>query len=190
MKLLEEKILKEGKVLKGDILKIDGFLNHQMDVDFLDKLAKEIYENFKNRGINKILTVESSGIGLACLTARFFHCKVLAAKKSRSLNISENVYHSTAFSFTHKKENTIVVSKEYLSQDDVVLIVDDFLASGNACLALIDIARQAGATIAGVSCAVEKTYQGGRKALEDLGLTVVSLAKIGEMKDGKIDFID
>ena len=190
MKLLEDKILTEGKILPGDILKVDGFLNHQMDVDFLDKLACEIYEQFKNRGINKILTIEASGIGLACLTARFFHCKVLAAKKNRTLNISDDVYSSSAFSYTHKKENAVLVSKEYICDKDVVLIVDDFLASGNACLALYDIARQSGASVAGVACAVEKTYQGGRALLEQKGIKVVSLAKIGEMSDGKITFSD
>lgn len=190
MRLLEQKILNEGKVLNGDILKVDCFLNHQMDVAFLSKLGKEIFEHFKDAGINKILTVEASGIGLACLTAEYFNCKVLCAKKHKSLNISNDIYVAKVYSFTHKTDNLIMVSKEYLNKGDKVLIVDDFLANGNACLGLIDIVKQAGAEVKGISCAVEKTYQGGYQKLVDLGLDVYSLARIEEMKDGKITFVN
>ncbi len=190
MRLLEEKILKEGKVLSGDVLKVDCFLNHQMDVAFLNKLGKEIYERFKDSGINKILTVEASGIGLACLTAQYFNCKLLVAKKSKSSNISNNVYSAKVYSYTHQTENSVVVSKEYLGKGDNVLIVDDFLANGNACLGLIDVVRQAGATVKGISCAVEKTYQGGYDKLVKLGYEVYSLARIKKMENGKIEFMD
>ena len=189
MRLLEKKILDEGKILQGDILKVDCFLNHQMDVAFLNELAKEIYEHFKDAGINKILTVEASGIGIACITAQYFNCKVLCAKKHKSLNISNDIYVSKVYSFTHKTENSIMVSKEYLNANDKILIVDDFLANGNACLGLIDIVRQAGAEVKGISCCVEKTYQGGYQKLVDLGYDVYSLARIEEMKDGKISFV-
>lgn len=190
MKYLEQKILTEGKILDGGILKVDGFLNHQMDVACLNTLAKDIYEHFKNCNVNKILTVEASGIGIACITAQFFNCKVLVAKKHKSLNISSDVYFSKVFSFTHKTENTIMVSKEYLSDKDNVLIVDDFLANGNACLGLIDIVKQAGGTVKGISCCVEKTYQGGYDKLTALGYDVYSLARIAEMKDGKVKFVE
>ena len=190
MRFLEEKILKEGKVLSGDVLKVDGFLNHRMDVRLLAALGKEIYDHFKNCGVNKILTVEASGIGLACFTAQFFDCYVLCAKKHKSLNVSPDVYSATAYSFTHQKDNTIIASKEYLSSGDNVLIVDDFLANGNACLALIDICKQAGAKVVGISCAVEKTYMDGYKRLTDLGYDVYSLAKIASMENGSIRFVD
>lgn len=190
MTILEEKILKEGKVLDGGILKVDGFLNHRVDVAFSTLLGKEIYEHFKNCEINKVLTVEASGIGLACLTAQFFNCPVLIAKKSKSLNISSDVYSTTVYSFTHKKENTIVVSKEYLDKNDKVLIIDDFLANGNACLGLVDIVKQAGAEVKGISCAIEKTHQGGHQKLVDMGIDVYSLARIKDMKDGKVYFVE
>ena len=175
--------------MSGDVLKVDGFLNHRMDVRLLAALGKEIYDHFKNCGVNKILTVEASGIGLACFTAQFFDCYVLCAKKHKSLNVSPDVYSATAYSFTHQKDNTIIASKEYLSSVDNVLIVDDFLANGNACLALIDICKQAGAKVVGISCAVEKTYMDGYKRLTDLGYDVYSLAKIASMENGSIRFV-
>ena len=189
MRLLEQKILQEGKVLPGDILKVDCFLNHQMDVAFLTSLGKEIYEHFANYNVNKILTVEASGIGIACLAAQYFNCKVLVAKKKKSLNISNDIYSAKVYSFTHKTENNIIVSKEYLSSEDNVLIVDDFLANGNACLGLIDIVNQAGGKVVGISCAVEKTYQGGYDKLTAKGIEVYSLARIEKMEDGKIYFV-
>ncbi|MGN0771404.1 MAG: xanthine phosphoribosyltransferase [Christensenellales bacterium] len=188
MKLLEEKILKDGKVLSDDVLKVDSFLNHQLDVEFLSRLGKEIYEKFKDCGVNKILTVEASGIALACMTAQYFACPVLCAKKHKSINISDDIYYSKVYSFTHKTENLIMVSKEYLHSSDKVLIVDDFLAGGNACMGLIDIVKQAGAQVVGISAGVEKTYQGGYDRLTKMGYEVYSLAKIAKMKDGKITF--
>lgn len=190
MRLLEEKILKEGKILSGGILKVDGFLNHRVDVAFLNLLGKEIYEHYKNSGVNKILTVEASGISLACLAAGYFKCPMLVAKKSKSLNISNDVYTAKVYSFTHKTENNVVVSKEYLDSNDKVLIIDDFLANGNACLGLIDLINQAGAEVKGISCAIEKTCQGGYQKLVDLGYDVYSLARIKEMRDDEVIFME
>ena len=190
MTILEEKILKEGKVLDGGILKVDGFLNHRVDVAFSTLLGKEIYEHFKDCDVNKILTVEASGISLACLTAQFFNCPLLVAKKSKSLNISSDVYSAKVYSFTHKTENNIVVSKEYLDSNDKVLIIDDFLANGNACVGLVEIVKQAGAEVKGISCAIEKTHQGGHQRLVDMGIDVYSLARIKDMKDGKVYFVE
>lgn len=190
MKLLEDKILKDGKILPGGVLKVDNFLNHQVDVAFLNLLAEDIYNHFKNCHVNKILTVEASGIGLACFVAQFFNCKLLIAKKHKSINISNDVYSATVYSFTHKTENFIMVSKEYLNEGDKVLIVDDFLANGNACLGLIDIVKQAKGEVLGISCAIEKTYQGGHDKLVNLGYDVYSLARIQEMEEGSIHFVE
>ncbi len=190
MNLLEQKIITEGKVLQGGILKVDGFLNHQLDVAFLTKLGEEIYNKFRDCGVNKVLTVEASGIGIACFAAQFFNCRVLVAKKAKTSNISDDVYKADVFSFTHQKQNVVMVSKEYLLPTDRVLIVDDFLASGNATIGLADLVEQAGATLVGVCCAVEKTFQGGYERLVSRGYKVVSLARISEMTDdGKISFI-
>ena len=190
MRLLEKKILTDGKILDGDILKVDNFLNHQMDVNLLSLLAKEVYEKFKDCEINKILTVEASGIGLSCFVAQFFNCPLLVAKKSKTLNISDNVYCAKVYSFTHKKENVIMASKEYLHEGEKVLIVDDFLANGNACLGLVYIVNQAGGQVMGISCAIEKTYQGGYQKLVDLGYDVYSLARIKKMENGVIEFME
>lgn len=190
MRLLEQKILSDGKVLQGDILKVDNFLNHQLDVAFLDKLSMEVYDHYKGMGVNKILTVETSGIGISCLVAQKFGCNLLVAKKHKSLNLSDDIYYSKVYSYTHRTENLIMVAKSYLTSDDKVLIVDDFLANGNACLGLIDIVKQAGAEVKGISCAVEKTYQGGYDKLVGLGYDVFSLARVKEMKDGKITFVE
>lgn len=190
MNILQQKILTEGKVLQGGILKVDGFLNHQLDVAFLTELGKEIYDIFKDCEVDKILTVEASGIGIACFAAQFFNCRVLVAKKSKSVNISDDVYSAQVFSYTHKTDNNIVVSKEYLHAGENVLIVDDFLASGNATIGLADVVEQAGAKVVGVCCAIEKTFQGGYKRLAERGYNVHSLARIGDMtEDGQITFI-
>ncbi len=191
MKYLEKKILTEGKVLQGGILKVDGFLNHQMDVAILRDLGQEIYNHYNNCEVDKVLTVEASGIGIACFAAQFFNCNVLVAKKQKSLNISNDVYSCEARSFTKKNTNSLIVSKEYLHSGEKVLIVDDFLASGEACLALANIVEQAGATVVGISCAIEKTDQGGYDRLVNKGYNVYSLARIAHMSDdGTITFID
>lgn len=189
MQLLEKKILEEGKVYQGDVLKVDGFLNHRMDVDFLCRLGEEFYRLFEDCGVNKILTIEASGIGIACLTAQFFHCPVLFAKKSKTLNISDSLLHSKVHSYTHNTDHDVVVSKSYLTAEDRVLIIDDFLANGSALSALVDLCRQAGATVVGAGIAIEKAYQSGGKMIRDMGIRVESLARIESMNEqGEITF--
>lgn len=181
MKLLEERIKKDGIISEGDILSVSSFLNHQMDVEFLCELGKEFERLFHGEGVTKILTIEASGIGIACLTAQYFNVPVLFAKKGRTDNISNDVYASKVYSYTHKREYSVVVSKEFLRPEDKILIIDDFLATGNAVLALAELCRTAGCEIVGVGTVIEKTYQLGRKTLEENGLRVESLARIKKM---------
>ena len=181
MKLLEQKIMAEGKVYPHDVLKVDRFLNHQIDVDFLCKVGEEFYRLYRDCGVNKILTIEASGIGVACLTAQFFHCPVLFAKKSKTSNQSGEVYQSKAHSYTHNPDNTIIVSKEYLGKEDRVLIVDDFLANGSALSAMIDLCRAAGATVVGCGIVIEKAYQKGGDLIRSQGIRVESLARVASM---------
>ena len=189
MKLLEEKILKEGKVLPGSVLKVDSFLNHQIDVRLLSEMAKEWHRLFENNGITKILTIEASGIGIACIAAEQFDVPVVYAKKTRGLNMSDDCYVSSVVSYTHGNTYSVIVSKPYISENDKVLIVDDFLANGSALKALINICHSAGAEIAGAGIAIEKAYQGGGKMIRDMGVRVESLAKILSIgKDGEIIF--
>lgn len=188
MKLLEETIMNKGKVLPGNVLKVGSFLNQQLDISLISEMGKEIYSHFKDCGVNKILTIEASGIGMACLTAQFFNCNVVFAKKSKTSNMSDDVYSSTAFSYTHQNNNTIVVSKEYLGSGDRVLIIDDFLAHGEACNALIDIINQAGAKLCGVAIGIEKSFQGAGDKLRASGIDLLSLAQIESMNDNEIVF--
>ena len=191
MKALEQKIVKEGKIYGGDILKVDGFLNHRMDVEFINEIGKEFYSLYRDQGINKILTIEASGIGIACITALNFSPVVPAvfAKKSASKNISGDVYTSQVFSYTHGRTYDVMVSKEHLNNTDKVLIIDDFLAKGAALEALVDICTQAGAEVVGVGIVIEKAYQGGGNRLRESGIRIESLAKIGSMNvDGTIEF--
>ena len=190
MKLFEEKINSCGKVLDGNILKVDAFLNHQIDVALLDEMGKEFYRLYKDAGITKILTIEASGIAIAIMAARHFGVPMVFAKKGRSANISDEVYHSDAFSFTHKETRTIVVSKEYLSKDDTILLIDDFLANGESLAALVDICSQAGAKVAGAGIAIEKEYQNGGNKLRAKGLRIESLAKIAKMDKDGITYMD
>lgn len=192
MDLLKEKIIKEGKYLGNGVLKVDNFLNHQIDVDILNEMGKEWYRIFRNENINKILTVEASGIGVACITAQYFKgAKVVFAKKSKSSNIGNDFYSAKAFSFTHRNTNELIVSKSYLSEEDRVLIVDDFLASGEAFDALVSICEQAGATVVAVGAAIEKKDQGGAERMKKRGIRVESLAVIEKMDDdGTITFSD
>lgn len=190
MELLEQRIRKDGKIYAGDVLKVDSFLNHQMDVDFLSVLGKEIYRLFADCDVNKILTMEASGIGIACMTAQFFHCPVVYAKKGRSSNMAADVWRSQVHSYTHGSDHDVVVSRQYLGKNDRVLIVDDFLARGSAAMALLNICRQAGATVVGFGVCVEKAYQGGERMLRDAGVRVEALAKIKRMgEDGSIEFV-
>ena len=188
MELLEERILTDGQVFPGNILKVDSFLNHQIDVELLNKMGEEILRLYKDCGVNKILTIEASGIGIACIAAQFFNCPVLFAKKTKTKNIASDVYKTQVRSFTHGMEYDVVVSKDFLSENDKVLIVDDFLAEGNALVGLIDLCKQAGAEIAGSAIAVEKAFQQGRERIEKKGVRVESLAIIESMADGKVAF--
>jgi xanthine phosphoribosyltransferase len=188
MKELEIKIDREGKVLPGNILKVGSFLNQQIDVDFLMKMGEEIARLYKNSGVTKILTVEASGIALAVAAASYMHVPVVFAKKNKSANVSGDVFCSEVASFTHNKVFTIVISKDYISADDTVLIIDDFLACGNAIRGLMDITNQAGASLAGCAIAIEKGFQGGGDQLRSEGVRVESLAIIDEMDDTSIRY--
>ena len=191
MELLKNKILTEGRVFPGQILKVDGFLNHQIDVALMDRIGEEFYAAYRDRGITRILTIESSGIAIACSVARSFGVPMLFAKKSRSLNLGNDLYTATVTSYTYKKDYQVTISRDYLSSEDHVLIVDDFLATGNAMLGLIQLCRDAGATVEGVGICIEKGFQDGGKILRDQGYSVTSLAIIDEMTDdGKIIFRD
>ena len=181
MKLLEEKILKDGVIKSGNVLKVDSFLNHQIDVPFVAELGKELQRQFADRPINKILTIEASGIGIACVAAMYFHVPVVFAKKSSGSNMDKDVYFTQIYSYTHSKMNDVVVSKRFLSNDDHVLIIDDFLANGCALEGLIDIVRQSGGTVEGVGVAVEKGFQGGGDKLRAAGVNLHSLAIIESM---------
>lgn len=188
MELLEQRILTDGKVLPGGILKVDGFLNHQIDPQLLYEMALEFKRLYDGTGINKILTIEASGIAMAAMTSYVFSCPLVFAKKSKSKNISNDVYSVEVASFTHGNTNTVVVSKEYLSDKDRVLIVDDFLATGAALVGLKALVEQAGGVVVGAGIAVEKVFQGGGDMLRSQGLRVESLAKIASMDDHGLKF--
>lgn len=186
MKLLEDRILKDGHIGADNVLKVDSFLNHQIDVSFVCELGKEFYRLFKDENITKILTIEASGIGIACLAAQYFGVPVVFAKKTKTINIYSDTYNATVHSYTHKKDYDIVVSKEFLSKEDNVLIIDDFLAKGSALTALLMLIEKAGAKTAGAGIVIEKAYQGGGNLVRDMGIRVESLAKIKSIskKDG------
>lgn len=182
MKLLEEKILKDGVIKSGNVLKVDSFLNHQIDVPFVAELGKEFARLFADRPINKILTIEASGIGIASVAAMYFNVPVVFAKKTSGSNMDKDVYFTQIYSYTHSKTNDVVVSKRFLSGDDHVLIIDDFLANGSALEGLMDIVRQAGGHIEGVGVAIEKGFQGGGDKLRAAGVNLHSLAIIEKME--------
>lgn len=186
MKLLEDRILKDGHIDADNVLKVDSFLNHQIDVNFVCELGKEFYRLFKDENITKILTIEASGIGIACLTAQYFSVPVVFAKKTKTINIYSDTYNATVHSYTHKRDYDIVVSKDFLNKDDNVLIIDDFLAKGSALTALLMLIEKAGAKTAGAGIVIEKAYQGGGNLVRDMGIRVESLAKIKSIskKDG------
>lgn len=188
MKMLEDKILQCGTVLPGNVLKVDSFLNHQLDVKLINELGKELYNYFLNDNITKILTVEASGIAIACAAAANFDVPVVFAKKGHHENVGNDVYTAEVFSFTKKKSYTVAVSKRFLSADDNVLIVDDFLATGEACFGLKKIVEEADAKLAGVGIAVEKRFQGGGNTLRKEGVKLKSLAIIDSMTDDSIRF--
>ncbi len=188
MNCLEQKILTDGVVKEGNVLKVDSFLNHQMDIGLLDEIGKEFYRRFQGKNINKILTIEASGIAIAYAVAQQFQVPLLFAKKSKSINIAGDTYVATVESFTHKNTNTVVVSKQFLSAEDHVLIIDDFLANGCALQGLISIVDQAGGTVEGIGIAVEKGFQVGGQVIRNLGYHLESLAIVDAMdhKTGSI----
>ena len=187
MKLLEEKIAAEGTAIGTEILKVDGFLNHQIDPVIVDEMGKE-FRLFGNDGATKVVTVESSGISIAVAAAKYLGVPALFAKKASHKNVGNEVYTTRSYSFTHGKEYEMNISKKYLTSADKVLIIDDFLAGGNACNALISLIHQAGASIVGIGIAIEKGFQEGGKALREQGYKLRSLAIVDSMEDGKITF--
>lgn len=190
MKLLEERILKDGVVKKGNVLKVDSFLNHQMDVELFDQMGAEFKRLFADKPINKILTIEASGIGIACVVAQHFKVPVVFAKKTQSINLDGEMYTAKIESFTHKRVYDVIVSKKFISPEDHILIIDDFLANGCAVKGLIELIQAAGATVEGVGIAIEKGQQAGGKELRAQGLRVESLAIVESMDDetGEIVF--
>lgn len=192
MKLLEEKILAEGEVYEGNILKVDGFLNHRIDVPFMKEIAKEFHRLFKNDGVNKILTIEASGIAIGALVAEEFGCPLVFAKKTKTKNIAGDVYTSKVESFTHGTTYDVIVSKRFLDENDRVLIVDDFLAIGNALVGLIKLVNDSGASLAGCGVCIEKGFQGGGDKLREQGIKVESLAIVESMdhETGQVFFRD
>ena len=191
MELLKERIRRDGKVKGTDVLKVDSFLNHQMDVELFAEIGKEFKRRFAGCEINKILTIEASGIGIACVVAQYFHCPVIFAKKTQTKNIAGDVYTSKVESFTHGKVYDIIVSKEFLHPEDRVLLIDDFLANGSALQGLINLVQDAGATLVGAGICVEKAFQPGGALIRGKGVRVESLARIESMdeEDG-ITFCD
>ena len=181
MNFLEERILKDGIVKEGNVLKVDSFLNHQMDVKLLDEMGKEFYNRFKDKKITKILTIEASGIAIACAAAKYFDVPVVFAKKSKSVNIDGDMYVTEVESFTHKNKNQVIVSKRFLNADDKVLIIDDFLANGCALQGLISITESAGAEVMGIGIAIEKGFQIGGRVIRNLGYKLESLAIVDSM---------
>lgn len=190
MKLLEERIRRDGTVKAGNVLKVDSFLNHQMDIDLFNEMGKEWARLFADRPVTKILTVEASGIGIACVAAQHFHVPVVFAKKTQSLNIDGEVYTTKIESFTHKRVYDVIVSKKFLSPEDHVLIIDDFLANGCALEGLIEIVQKAGATVEGIGIAIEKGFQKGGDLIRSKGVRLESLAIVESMdaETGEITF--
>lgn len=190
MNFLEERILKDGILKEGNVLKVDSFLNHQMDIDLFNLMGEEWKKRFAGKNINKVLTIEASGIGIACIVAQHFNAPVVFAKKAKSINLEGEMYTAEVESFTHKNKNQVIVSKKFLSEADHVLIIDDFLANGCAIQGLIQICNEAGATVEGIGIAIEKGFQPGGKIIRNLGFHLESLAIVEGMDDksGEITF--
>ena len=190
MNCLEEKIIKDGIVKEGNVLKVDSFLNHQMDIELFNEMGKEWKKRFEGKHINKILTIEASGIGIACVAAQHFEVPVVFAKKSKSINLEGEMYTAEVESFTHKNKNQVIVSKKFLNEDDHILIIDDFLANGCALQGLIQIVQSSGATIEGIGIAIEKGFQTGGRIIRNLGYQLESLAIVEDMnwETGEITF--
>lgn len=190
MEKLKKMILERGEIRDGNILKVDSFLNHQLDVEFLHEAGEEFYNLFKDAGVTKILTIEVSGIAIASMAALFFKVPVVFAKKSQSLNLDKDVFKGRVFSYTKNKIYDVMVSKSYLKPEDRLLIIDDFLAEGNAMKGLIDMVEQSGATIVGIGAVIEKGFQEGGSYLREKGYNLKSLAIIDEMGEGYVKFRD
>lgn len=190
MNFLEERIIKDGIVKEGNVLKVDSFLNHQMDIALFDQIGKEFKRRFAKEKINKIVTIEASGIGIACIVARHFNVPVVFAKKSKSINIDGEMYVAEVESFTHKCKNQVIVSKKFLNPEDHVLIIDDFLANGCALQGLISIVNEAGASVEGIGIVIEKGFQSGGQIIRNLGYHLESLAIVDAMdaSTGKVTF--
>lgn len=190
MNFLEERIIKDGVVKPGNVLKVDSFLNHQMDIDLMQEMGREFHRRFSHRKITKVLTIEASGIGIACFVAKEFGVPMVFAKKSKSINIDGDMYTAEVESFTHKNKNQVIVSKRFISPDDHVLIIDDFLANGCALQGLMQIVEQAGATVEGLGIAIEKGFQIGGRVIRNLGYQLESLAIVDAMnaETGEITF--
>jgi xanthine phosphoribosyltransferase len=189
MDILKERILKDGLAIGTEILKVDSFLNHQLDVELLQAIGKEFYDRFQDSGITKILTIEASGIPIACMAAVYFKVPVVFAKKAEPSTMVDGFYETNIHSFTKNKDYIARVSKKFLSRTDQVLIIDDFLAKGGALQGLIDIVEQSGASVAGAGIVIEKSFQEGGKALREKGLRIESLAIIKSIQDNNINFI-
>ena len=190
MNFLEERIIKDGVVKPGNVLKVDSFLNHQMDIDLMQEMGREFHRRFSHRKITKVLTIEASGIGIACFVAKEFGVPMVFAKKSKSINIDGDMYTAEVESFTHKNKNQVIVSKRFISPDDHVLIIDDFLANGCALQGLMQIVEQAGATVEGLGIAIDKGFQIGGRVIRNLGYQLESLAIVDAMnaETGEITF--
>lgn len=190
MNFLEERIARDGIVKEGNVLKVDSFLNHQMDIELFEQMGAEFARRFAGERITRILTIEASGIGIACIAARYFGVPVVFAKKSQSINLDGEMYTAEVESFTHKNKNRVIVAKKFLAADDSVLIIDDFLANGCALRGLIEIVRAAGARVAGIGIAVEKGFQPGGRIIREMGYHLESLAIIDAMdaESGAITF--
>lgn len=189
MQALEQKILKEGIVLSDQVLKVDAFLNHQIDPVLMQQIGCEFAQRFQHCDISKIITIEASGIAPAVMAGLQLGVPVIFARKYQSLTLKDDLYRSKVFSFTKQTESTIAISKKHLCKDDKVLIIDDFLANGHAALALVDLIEQAGASVEGIGIVIEKSFQDGRKILDEKGFKVESLARIQSLADGQVHFI-
>ena len=190
MNFLEERILKDGIIKEGNVLKVDSFLNHQMDIDLFNEIGREFKKRFEGKEINKILTIEASVIGIACIAAQHFHVPVVFAKKSQSINLEGEMLVAEVESFTHKCKNNVIVAKKFLNPEDKVLIIDDFLANGCALQGLIQIVQSAGASVEGIGIVIEKGFQSGGRIIRNLGFQLESLAIIEKMdvEDGSVVF--
>ncbi|HDR7543799.1 MULTISPECIES: xanthine phosphoribosyltransferase [Bacillus] len=189
MKVLQEKILNEGKVLSGDVLKVDAFLNHQIDPVLMQEIGKEFAKRFKEEDITKIVTIESSGIAPSVMAALELGVKVIFARKRKSLTLQDNMYVANVYSFTKQETNEISLSRNHIDENDRVLIIDDFLANGQAALGLMSLVEQAGASIAGIGIVIEKAFQDGGKKLREQGVRVESLAEIASLDNGTVTFV-